>query len=215
MRDDNRTELAAIPIVLALLGVLFAVMLLAELGIWGWIVFGVVAAVGIVVVAVVLMRRPAHPAERDAPDAAALRAAVHDDAHRVVVVCDESCTSPAFVQELVGHAAGRRLAVFVAAPELGSRLARWTGDDSARGDAGEHLSATLEALHAAGVDARGEIGAHDPLRAADDALREFPADEVVFATHAQGEANWLEQGVVEAARTRYDVPVTHVVVPGG
>jgi GABA permease len=191
-------------------------MLLAELGIWGWIVFGVVAAVGIVVVAVVLMRRPAHPTERDAPDAAALRAAVQDDAHRVVVVvCDESCTSPAFVQELVGHAAGRRLAVFVAAPELGSRLSRWTDDDSARGDAGEHLAATLEALRAAGIDARGEIGAHDPLRAADDALREFPADEVVFATHAEDQANWLEQGVVEAARTRYDVPVTHVVVPGG
>ena len=40
MKDDNRMELAAIPIVLIFLGVLFAIMLLAEFGVWGWVVFG-------------------------------------------------------------------------------------------------------------------------------------------------------------------------------
>jgi GABA permease len=72
----------------------------------------------------------------------------------------------------------------------------------------------LALLEEAGVSARGEVGARDPIRAADDALREFPADEVVFATHSGADANWLEQGVVEAARSRYDVPVTHVVDAG-
>jgi hypothetical protein len=215
VRDDNRTEFAAIPIVVALLGVLFAIMLLAELGTWGWVIFALATVVGIVVIGVVLARRPTRASERDAPDAAALRAAVGDEAYRVVVVCDSSCTSSSFVDEIVRHAAGRTLEVFVAAPELGSRLARWTGDDAARGRAGEHLDATLQALKAAGIEARGEVGADDPIQAADDALREFPADELVFATRSAGAADRLEPDIVEAARKRYDVPVTHVVVGEG
>ena len=41
------------------------------------------------------------------------------------------------------------------------------------------------------------------------------ADEVVVSTHPPGRSNWLEQGVVEQARLRFDVPVTHVVVDLG
>ena len=63
-----------------------------------------------------------------------------------------------------------------------------------------------------GVSARGAIGDGDPLQALEDALREFPADEIVVSTHPPGRSHWLEQGVVEQARLRYDVPVTHVVV---
>jgi GABA permease len=212
MKGDTRTELAAIPIVLVFLGILFAIMLFGELGAIGWVIFGVVSGIALVVVAVVLARRPTHASRLDAPTTAGRRAAEPDGAFRAVVVCDDSCTSPAFVEELVSHAAGRRLEVFVVAPQLGSRLALWTGDDAARGVASEHLEDTLGALRSAGIEARGEVGAHDPIRAADDALREFPADEIVFATHPEADANWLEQNVLEAARARYDLPVTHVVV---
>ena len=62
------------------------------------------------------------------------------------------------------------------------------------------------------MTARGEIGDGDPLQALEDALRTFPADEIVVSTHPPGRSNWLEQGVVENARMRFDVPVTHVVV---
>ena len=212
MNKSKPREFAALPIVLVLLGILFAVMLLAEVGAWGWILFGVIAAVAIVVVLLRMARRPTHASELDAPSVSALRAGLGDQSFRVVVVCDDSCTSPTFVDEVVKHAAGRNVEVFVVAPALGSRLSRWTGDDASRNEAGQHLDATLEALEAAGVRARGEIGAHDPIEAADDALREFPADELVFATHPDADANWLEKDVVEVARARYDVPVTHVLV---
>jgi hypothetical protein len=212
VKDDNRMEFAAIPIVVVILGVLFAVMIFAEFGVWGWVVFGVISAAALVIVAVILARRPTHASELDAPTTSTRRAAEPDGTYKVVLVCDDSCTSPAFVEEVVEHAAGRQLEVFVVAPELGSRLSLWTGDDSSRGLAAEHLDGTLRALEAAGVGARGEIGAHDPIRAADDALREFPADEVVFATRREADANWLEQNVLQVARTRYDVPVKHVVV---
>jgi len=34
----------------------------------------------------------------------------------------------------------------------------------------------------------------------------------VISTHPPGRSNWLERGVVDSVRARYDVPVTHVVV---
>jgi GABA permease len=100
----------------------------------------------------------------------------------------------------------------VTAPALASRLGRLTGDEDSYTEARRHLDETLRELAAIGVDANGEIGAHDPIRAADDALRVFAADELVFVTHAESDANWLEQDVVEVARNRYGVPVTHITV---
>jgi GABA permease len=102
--------------------------------------------------------------------------------------------------------------VLVVAPALGSRLSQWTGDDRVRIEAEDHLQSTVRALTDAGIGARGKIGPADPIQCADDALREFPANELVFATHPEAQANWLERDVVEVARARYDLPVTHVVV---
>ena len=56
------------------------------------------------------------------------------------------------------------------------------------------------------------MGDGDPLVAIDDAVRTFGPDEIVISTHPPGKSNWLERGVVEAVRSRYDVEVTHVVV---
>ena len=103
--------------------------------------------------------------------------------------------------------------MLLVSPALNSRLRTWTSDeDGARAAAQTRLDASLEQLQQAGVAARGEIGDGDPLQALEDALREFPADEIVVSTHPPGRSHWLEQGVVEQARLRYDVPVTHVVV---
>jgi GABA permease len=63
-----------------------------------------------------------------------------------------------------------------------------------------------------GVDAAGDTGESDPLLALQDALQTFPADEIVLFTHAGGETNWLEEGLVEEARERFDCPVEHLVV---
>jgi hypothetical protein len=43
-------------------------------------------------------------------------------------------------------------------------------------------------------------------------VRQFHPDELVVSTHPEGRSNWLERGVVDALRQRYDVPLQHVVV---
>jgi GABA permease len=67
-------------------------------------------------------------------------------------------------------------------------------------------------MREAGMDARGEIGDADPLQAIEDAVRTFAPDELVISTHPEGRSHWLERGVVEAAKERFELPVTHVVV---
>ena len=206
MRDR---EFLAIPVVAAIAGFGAAMFFAADAGWLAWVMLGVAALLLAGVVAWVMARRHRHPAPADAPPA---RPTSDPDRHRVLLVADESCAAETFVQAVTAHAAGRPVDVFVVAPALGSRLARWTGDDAAYQDAERHLEDAIGALRAAGIPARGRIGPHDPLQAADDALREHAADEIVFAVHGAGSENWLEKGVVDAAATRYAIPVSSVEV---
>ena len=101
----------------------------------------------------------------------------------------------------------------VVCPALNSRLKTFTSDeDPAREAAQARLDATLSRLSSVGIDAHGEVGDGDPLVAVDDAVRTFSPNEIVISTHPPGRSNWLERGVVDSVRARYDVPVTHVVV---
>jgi hypothetical protein len=171
-----------------------------------WLLFSIATVVVIVFAVVLVARRTAGPPQLRS------RATPDDDVWRVLVVVDDGGTSAAFRKELLDGSSGRTTKAFVVAPALSSRLDLWTGDQAAYDEASTKLAETLEALEAMGVDAKGRIGPHDPLQAAEDGLREFPADAIIFATHADGEANWLEQGVVETARARTNIPVEHVVV---
>jgi hypothetical protein len=174
------------------------------------VLFGVGAVIASAAVVLVVGRRHRHPSELDAP---ATRARMpRDGKHRVLVVSDGTATSEAFHREVTARASGRPLEVLVVAPALWSRVSHWTGDDHARQDAEATLEQTVASLADAGISARGEVGSDDPIQAADDALREFPADEIVFATHPDDHANWKERGVVDIARDRYGLPVAHVAV---
>jgi hypothetical protein len=208
-KQRSSAEFLAIPVVLVVLGVLFALMLAADIGPWAWVVVTTaLVVVGAGVIATVVHRRR-YPAESDAPATGQARLRpVSGDSYRVLVVADASLGASAFRNEIGPHSGGRPLEALVVAPALRSRLAHWTGDDASREDAETHLAETLDGLAAAGVSARGTVGADDPIQAADDALRTFGADEVVFVTG--DEDNWLEHGVVDRARERYDIPVTHV-----
>ena len=70
----------------------------------------------------------------------------------------------------------------------------------------------LSQLERDGIPAQGDIGDGDPVQAMEDALRLFPANEVIISTHPYGRSNWLERNVIERARERFPVPITHVVV---
>jgi GABA permease len=133
--------------------------------------------------------------------------------NRILVIANETVAGPELLSELQSLAQGHKTEVLVVTPALNTKLRHWVSDeDGARAAATERLEASLEAMRAAGMSARGEVGDGDPLQAIDDALRTFAPDELVISTHPPGRSNWLEHGVVDGARQRFEVPVIHVVV---
>ena len=199
-------EFSAIPLIIAILGFLGLLFLAFEEGAWAWILLGVFTLVALIVLAWWYAARHPHPAASEAPEIEQ----PDDGVFRILVVAGVDCRPDALREELSGRSAGRTTRAYVVAPALSSRLDRWTGDEKAYGAAEHHLQATIEALRSLGVEAEGRVGSHDPVQAADDGLREFPADLIVFATSPEGESYRLERDAVQAARDRYRVPVVEI-----
>jgi hypothetical protein len=131
---------------------------------------------------------------------------------RILVVANETAEG-AQLHEMILARGNGSAEVHVVSPALNSRLRHWISDvDQARHAADDRLAKCLGRLREAGLDARGSVGDSDPLQAIADALHFFPADEIVIATHPQERSNWLERDLVERSRSRYALPVVHVVV---
>jgi hypothetical protein len=132
---------------------------------------------------------------------------------RILVVANETVGGKKLLDTLRDRAEGVREEILVVTPALNSPLRHWASDeDPARADAQRRLDESLATLRQAGVNARGEVGDSEPLQALEDALRTFAPDEIVISTHPEGRSHWLEKGIVDAARERFAIPITHVVV---
>jgi hypothetical protein len=132
---------------------------------------------------------------------------------RILVIANETVGGEALRRRIRERSEGMRAEVLVVTPALNSPLRHWASDeDAARAAAQQRLDASLQSLAAVGINARGEVGDGEPLQAMEDALRTFGADEIILSTHPEGRSHWLERGVVEKARERFAVPITHVVV---
>jgi len=132
---------------------------------------------------------------------------------RILVIANETVGGEELLAILRRKTKGVQEHVLVVCPALNSQVRTWASDeDGARAAAQRRLDASLAQLERDGVHAEGAVGDGDPLQAIEDALRTFGADEIVISTHPEGRSHWLERNVVGAARDRFDVPITHVVV---
>jgi len=101
----------------------------------------------------------------------------------------------------------------VVVPAVHQSRLQWltNADDDARERADDAASSIADALPSRETEA--SAGDSDPLLAAEDALREFAADEVVVVTRPDEEATWLEEGDTrEIARRLGGRRVTRLVV---
>lgn len=137
-----------------------------------------------------------------------------DGKYRLLVVANETVQGEALLEEIGGRCRDRGCEILLVTPALPtSRASHWASDvDEAIELARQRMELSLIAIKQLGLKARGEIGDADPNVAIEDALRVFPADEIVISTHPPKRSRWLEQGVVDKARERIDLPISHVVV---
>jgi len=100
----------------------------------------------------------------------------------------------------------------VVVPAVKQSRRQWltNADDDAREEAEEAAASIADATSDA-VEA--DAGDSDPLQAAEDALAEFEADELVVVTHPDEEATWLEEGRAADIERRFPgLKVTRLVV---
>ena len=90
-----------------------------------------------------------------------------------------------------------------------SRGLTWD-EDEARAAAQERLTATMNRLHAIGLEVTGEVGVQDPVQATRDALRGREIDEVILSTLPSGISRWLGQDVPSKLKGSIQVPVAVV-----
>jgi hypothetical protein len=186
----------------------FAAIAIAALAIGKWA--GIIVFLGLTLAGVVYVvrARSGEPRQQTVP-----RRRSRENERRILVVANETVAGERLREEIRSRSEGYEEQVFVVCPALNSPLRHWASDeDGARLQAQERLNASLARLRGAGVDAKGEIGDAEPLQAMEDAMRLFGADEIIISTHPEGRSHWLEKGIVEGARERFAVPITHVVV---
>jgi hypothetical protein len=147
-------------------------------------------------------RTPAFPDER-AP-------ALDDAFYRLLVIVEGGGTNAELGAHVLEAAGTRPVKAFVIAPALSSRLDWLTGEQTAYDNATAELDAMLAVLAAAGIDAEGKIGAHEPIQAAADGLREFPANEILVVTSSERGTDGPEHDLVEVLRQQTELPVSRL-----
>ncbi|MGZ4335011.1 MAG: hypothetical protein ACXVRJ_12185 [Gaiellaceae bacterium] len=129
---------------------------------------------------------------------------------RVVVVA----TAPDPEDELrerVRERLGDDTEVFVIAPASDLSILEWLTSDEDRARAEAQHRAEVAAAAAPGRPAHVGAGDADPLVALDDALRTFPADEIVLVTRPDETRSWLEEDALHPLIERFGLPITHLV----
>jgi hypothetical protein len=205
MRNPFKSEADAFRLVLLAIGYFGLIVLAAAINRW----LGVAVFVLLTAAAIAWIVR----ARREPPvRTASLRQSAPGE-RRILVIANETVGGETLREEIRRRAEAYDERVRVICPTLLSRVRFIASDeDDARAKAQERLEHSLSRLREIGVNCEGEVGEADPLQAIEDALRTFGADEIIISTHPEGRSLWLERGIVQGARERFDVPITHVVV---
>lgn len=88
--------------------------------------------------------------------------------------------------------------------------------DEPRVEAKKRLEEALAAAQAGGVPiATAAVGDPDPVQAAQDALLERPADEILIFSHADDGKDWFEGDLWQHAEDSLEPPLKLIVVDGG
>jgi hypothetical protein len=205
VRNPFRSEESAFRFVWLTIGY-FALIVIGSV-ISRWVGVGVFVVLTAGVVWWFLTRGSREQPERQVP------AASPPDELRILVVANETVGGTELLSEIRERAGDRRARVLVVCPALNSPIRHWASDeDGARAAAQTRLEASVRSMRSTGLEVEGEVGDGDPIQAIEDAVRTFRPDELIISTHPPGRSHWLERGVVEKARERFDIRLTHVVV---
>jgi len=134
--------------------------------------------------------------------------------HRVIAIVTDELHGAEPLEQLQANSNGDGVEVWVVVPAVEANPLHHTlGDiDGPRKQAEKRLERNLQALRQSDLQVSGEVGDPDPVQAAQDALLKAPADEVLIFEHAEGQAEWYENGLYERAQESIEPPLRLVVL---
>jgi hypothetical protein len=137
--------------------------------------------------------------------------------HRLLAIVTDSLEGIEPIEEIrrAGNGDGAEVRVIVPAVEATSFRHTMGDIDEPKRQAEERLRVALDSLSQNGVAATGGVGDPDPVQAAQDALLEAPADEVLIFERESEQARWFEEGLFERARESLQPPLRMVVLHSG
>jgi len=135
-------------------------------------------------------------------------------ARRLLVVATASVDESTLREELGRRSGAEEAEVRVVAPFSELSPLQWLAneEDEARRSAEERARSVAAAADPEASQVEAQVGADDPVQAIEDALREFPADELIVVTRRDEEASFLEQDASAEAYERFGLPVSHLAV---
>ena len=187
MQNPLRSEAEAFRFLVVVIAGAIVIVVAAYINLW----VGVAAAV-LVIGGVVAWMMRSGPQAAPAPK---LTSSTPDGTQRVLLI------APPGTPTVAARIADGVTEVLVVVPALASTVESLTGAvDDRRAEAVATAEALAGELTRSGLRASGVVGADEPVQAADDALRTFGADEIVFVG--------ADETLLAHARERFAVPVS-------
>lgn len=135
--------------------------------------------------------------------------------HRVLAIVTDGLEGEEPIEEIRRLADGEGVELRIVVPAVEATSFRHTlGDvDEPRHEAEERLRRCLQVLERSGLSpASAQVGDPDPVQAAQDALLQAPADEVLIFEHDEAQSRWFEEGLFERAQEGLEPPLRMVAL---
>ncbi len=127
--------------------------------------------------------------------------AIRWDVTHTLVVATRTVASRELISRLKDRAAEHPHRYTLVSPPSG---------DISRQEVCRRLARTLAALYRSEIDATGQPMSPAPLAAVENALEHYRIDDILISTLRGERSRWLEEGLLDAVRSRTDKDVEHV-----
>jgi hypothetical protein len=129
----------------------------------------------------------------------------------VLVVANETLGGRALIDAIRRRVEDGDVRFVLVVPQNRPRAGLVVYDDAVFEAAQTRVDLALEAAHAEGINAIGEVGDSDPYSATVDAIHTYNPDEIIISTYPATRSGWMRRDLIERVRDASGLPVEHVV----
>jgi hypothetical protein len=157
-----------------------------------------------------LIRPPEHGKPPFGPFAPANRPSQDGSVARYLVVGNKTLGGEHLLDKVRECIAAGPSSFYLVVPASPPGDHAWT-EGEARTAARARLDEELERLRELGADVEGDVGDSNPMLAIEDVMRDNEFDQIILSTLPLGPSRWLKLDLPDRVRTKFGLPVIHVI----